>query len=80
MRRARQRQVLPCEPEALDDPVLDQRHRLERLGGGAPEGPVIRIACGRHEATVAVYNRNVDGVAGFDDGTTVTLDVHRAEQ
>src|SRR5439155_234875 len=57
MRRAGQRQVLPRQPEPLHDPVLDQRQRLERLGGRAPERRVIRIACARHEAPTAVHYR-----------------------
>jgi len=65
VRRARQRQVLTTQPERSAAPSSDQRQRLERLGGGAPEGPVLGIAGLSDERPLAIHDGNMDAVAGL---------------
>src|SRR4051812_3794996 len=73
MRRARQREVLPREPESLHDAVFDERHCLERLRRGPPERPVFGIAGLSNEAPSGIDDGHVDVVAGLQHRPPVQL-------
>ena len=74
VRCAGQCQLDAVQSEALVDPVFQERHRLERLRGGAPPGHLIGIAGRGEQPSLGVDHGHRDAMGGFDQGAAGGFD------